>query len=61
MSKDYNSCLRRQSGKTSAMPNVQLLYLALNREGGEEFDLIRYLFLGANKGVLWFLITSNLA
>lgn len=22
------------------MPNVRLLYLALNREGGEEFDLI---------------------
>lgn len=48
MSKDYNSCLRWQSGKTSAMPNVQLLYLALNGEGGEEFDLIQYLFLGAN-------------
>lgn len=48
MSKDYNSCLCWKSGKTSAMPNVQLLYLALNGEGGEEFDLIQYLFLGAN-------------
>lgn len=49
MSKDYNnSCLRWQSGKISAMPNVQLLYLALNREGGEEFDLIQYFFLWAN-------------
>lgn len=48
MSKDYNSCLCWQSGKTSAMPNFQLFYLSLNREGGEEFDLIQYLFLGAN-------------